>query len=444
MQDIDLIPVDAEDVVLGAIILDSTAMSRAMKFLRYEHFGQQTHQIVYEVIAKMWKEGTPIDIVTVAHEMRTSATLPTLGGWGPACSMMLGWSNRVASSKHIDKHCAIVREHYSRRVLKNTGIRLVNSTTQGIQDADEILAGMTKDIQRASSGDLNVDVNAGERAYAMMNNPERPKPIYLGMGPLDQTVFILGGNVVTVSAPSGVGKTAFVLSAVLNLMPTIKPWFVSLEMPADELIQRALCQMCFVDIDRALEGKLTDQEKGRMAEAANKYSDVLGLLDIDDSGEMSVESFQAKAEHKVTNEGVGLIAIDYMQLMSAKGYGNKSDELEAISKGVRAVSRKLNVPILEVVHVNKLGLVHGSSQFEKDAHVRMMLKRDVGNPVMIVEVEKNRNGKVGNMNIPCSMQYGLVGRDGPPHWVTSAPVRPDFSIHLPPGIADVPDLTAPF
>lgn len=419
MDDTSMIPTDAEDVVLGAVILDSTAMSRSMKFLRSEHFGQQPHRIVYAAAEKMWKHGTPIDIVTISHEMRYSEALNTLGGWGPTCAMMLGWSNRVASSKHIDKHCAIVREFYSRRVLKNTGIRLINSTSKGIQDPDEILAGMAKDIQAASGGDLSVDVNAGERAFAMMNNPEKPKPIYLGMGPLDQQVFILEGNIVTISAPSGVGKTAFMLSAVLNLMPQVKPWIVSLEMPANELVQRALCQMCFVDIDRALEGRLSEEEHQRMAEAATKYGDILGLMDIDDSGSMSIDAFAAKAEHKVTNEGVGIIAIDYVQLMEAKGHRNKADEYEAISKGIRAVARKMKVPILEIVHVNREGLVHGSTQFEKDAHVRMMLKRDVGAPVMFVDVEKNRNGRPGKMDIPCAMQYGLVGRNSPPHWVNS-------------------------
>jgi replicative DNA helicase len=438
-MDTNMIPVDAEDVVLGAVILDSTAMSRAMKFLRHEHFGQQTHRIVYEVLTKMWRDGTPIDIVTLSHEMRTSASLPTLGGWGPACAMMLGWSNRVASSKHIDKHCAIVREHYSRRVLNNTGMRLLNSTSQGIQDADEILSGITKDIQQASSGDLSVDVNAGERAYAMMNNPERPKPIYLGMGPLDQMVFILDGNIVTISAPAGVGKTAFVLSAVLNLMPQRKPWFVSLEMPADELIQRALCQMCFVDIDRALEGRLTEDEKARMAEAANKYSDILGLMDIDDSGSMSIGTFQAKAEHKVNNEGINLIVIDYVQLMSGSGERNKADEYEAISKGIRSTARKLKVPILEIIHVNREGLAHGSTQFEKDAHVMLMLKREQGHPIMGIEARKNRNGRTGTIDIPVAMQYGLVGRDGPPHWVNSA-AKP----FTPPNIQTDMDLDQPF
>jgi replicative DNA helicase len=236
---------------------------------------------------------------------------------------------------------------------------------------------------------------------------------------------MLPGNMVTVRAEAGVGKTAFVLSAVLNLIEQVRPWFVSLEMPATELVMRALCQLAMVDIDAAMLGHIDDAERARLGDAASRHADILSRLDIDDSGSMTTDEFLAKAEHRVKN-GVGLIVVDYAQLMSAdkKLYPNRVSELEAISASIRAVARKCNVPVLCVVHVNRLGEDHGTSQFEKDAHVRLHLAREVGAEIMTVEVLKNRNGRPGSVEVPTVMRHGTVGRLYPPAWSAMPVAKP--------------------
>jgi replicative DNA helicase len=193
-------------------------------------------------------------------------------------------------------------------------------------------------------------------------------------------------------------------------------------MPAAELITRAKCQFALVDIADALEGRLTDPEKERLAMAAGHefFRSVL----IHDEGSMTIDEFRARAEHKVRNEGVGLIIVDYAQLMEAdrKTYPNEVLQNEAISKGIRATAKSLKVPILLVVHLNRMGEAHGSTQYEKDAHVRIRLSREVGSPVMEVDVIKNRNGSTGKINTPCALKYGIIGRNA---------TMPEFSAKLP-------------
>ena len=402
----DLNPVEAENVVIGQVLFEPSCIARAARVLKAEHFFGPDHRTTFTTALDLWREGTPVDIITMTTELRKRGRLAEIGGpW-----QLSEWMRKVCQTSHLEHHAAIIREHFSLRTLRNMGTT-VAVTANVSADSEHLIHEVTEAVGRAALADIDTDVNAGERAYEMLNT-SKPKPYYLGMDSVDGIVFIRPGNVLTVSAPSGVGKTAFVLCAVLNLIDTLKPWFVSLEMPADELITRALCQFALVDIDAAMEGRLNNIEAARMAAAANTFAERLARLDIDDTGSMTIDGFQAKAEHKVRNEGVGLIVVDYAQLMEAdrKTYGNEALQNEAISKGIRATARRLNVPILLVVHLNRMGEAHGSTQYEKDAHVRLKLFREQGSPVMEVDIVKNRNGRTMKVNTPCDMRYGIIGR----------------------------------
>lgn len=416
----DLIPTDAEDMALAAVLIDHRIISQSARMLQPEHFGGDAHRITYAAALNLWRDGKAVDLTTVAYALQHTNQLDHVGG----AYWLAGLTRRLASPAHFVDHAAIVREYYGLRVLRRTGMKLMNGANPG-EDPAELIGAMSMDIEKASGADLDTDVNAGEMAYTLLNSTDKPKPIYLGMANLDELVFILDSNVVTLRAPAGVGKTAFVLSAVLNLMPQRKPWFVSLEMPATELVTRLLCQLAMVDIDLAMIDRLTDAERSKMAHAANEYGSIIKGLDIDDSGSMSIDTFCAKAEYKVRNEGCDLIVIDYAQLLdySMADHKNPAEGLKHVSKSIRATARKLNVPVICIVHVNREGSEEGSSQFEKDAHVRLSLARETGSDMMQVDVVKNRNGRTGPVNVPCVMRHGIVGRFGPPAW-SAQPAQP--------------------
>lgn len=399
----DLNPREAEDVVIGQVLFEPGCISRAATILKPDHFYGAAHRTTFSAAMDLWRDGTAVDLITMTHKLRKDRKLDLVGG----AYQLVQWTRHVAQTTHLEEHALIVREQFSLRILREAGQKM--SALDVTADTDAIIGAVTAELGKAVSSDIQNDVNAAERAYAL-SNEVRPKPWYFGMEGLDQTVFILPGNVITISAPAGVGKTAFCLCAAINLSPVLKPWFVSLEMPADELITRAKCQFAKVDISDALRDQMTPLEAERMAMVSGH--EFLQKLTIHDSGDMTIDDFRARAEHKVRNEGVGLIVLDYAQLMEAdrKRYPNEALQNEAISKGIRATARSLNVPILLIVHLNRQGEAHGSTQYEKDAHVRLKLSREVGSPVMDVDIVKNRNGATGSIRTPCDMRYGLVGK----------------------------------
>ncbi len=411
--DTDLIATDIEEIIVGQLLFDADVTAKAARKLKPEHFGVPIHVTIYSACLDLWRDGIGVDVITVGERLRRSGRLEEVGGY----YALVGFTARVSASTHFDDHVCILHDYASLRTLRQAGDTL---RSNGVgDDPMELISALNASVQRATMADGDDDVDAGELAYSLLNTNDKPKPIYLGMTGVDSLVFILPGNMVTIKAAAGVGKTAFVLSAVLNLLPVRKTWFVSLEMTAEELITRALCQIAEVDIDLALIDRLNDDDRAKMAKAANDHADMLSKrLRIDNSGEMNIDVFRAKAEHKVKSEGVGLIVIDYAQLMDAdaKRYPSQVQQLEAISKGIRACGRTLGVPILCIVHVNKEGVEHGTIQFEKDAHVRLSLEREKGAETMTVDVMKNRNGRVGLTTTACVMRHGIVGRSTPPDW----------------------------
>lgn len=412
----DLIPTSAERLIIGQVVYSKDMITKAAAKLKPDHFGDPMSRDAFTACLDLWRGGGSVDLLTASYAMsKGGKSLNDCAAFLSECMY------HVASTAHFDDHAAIVREHYGLRTLRIAGHAMATGAVAG-EDPVSLMSGLNIDFESASATESD-DVNGAEVAYELLNEAEKPKPIYLGMAGLDDMVFIMPDNFITLRAPAGVGKTAFLLSAVLNLLPSKKVWFVSLEMSAKDLMARALCQLAMVDIDAMMMDRLSQDERGRLAKAANDYGHILKNLLIDNAGTMNIDVFRAKAEHKVKNEKVELIIIDYAQLMDAdaKRYPNRTDQLESISKGIRATARTLEVPVLCVVHVNKEGVEHGTIQFEKDAHVRIALSREQGADMMKAEVLKNRNGRVGMSEIPCMMRHGIVGRTCAPHWATSAP-----------------------
>jgi replicative DNA helicase len=408
----NLIPLEIEQLVVGQVLYSPDTIGRAARILKAEHFGDPECAKVYTAALDLWRSDVAVDLVTVCVQLRKGGGMQT----GVQVSQLAGYTNRVAQTTHLEHHIRILLDHYKRRTLLSAS----HSIAEGLSDNDdtsEVVAKMMEDVDRAMVETSGDDMSGAEVAYDLMNMP-RPKPIYLGMGRLDDLVFLLPGNVVTMKGAAGSGKTAFMVSALLNLLPQVRTWIVSLEMNKEELMTRVLCQLAEVDISDALQDRLLHDDKARMAECANAHAEMLDRFRIDPGETMGLDEFKAKAEHMVKRNGCGLIVLDYAQLVDAdhKRYPQQVQQLEAISKGVRATARKLNVPILVVVHISKDGTEHGTIQFEKDAHVRLSIEREQGSDMMQVNVLKNRNGVVGAAQLNCAFRFGMVGRTSPPSW----------------------------
>lgn len=416
----DLIPSEVEKLVIGQVLYSPDVISRAVRMLKPEHFGDDECRTVYTACMELWHRDVAIDLVTVYTELRKRGEIEL----GEQTYRFGSYTWRVAGTKNFEDHAAIVLDHFRRRTLLGASQAIERGIGEQ-SDTSEVIARIMEDVERATVSTSQSAVSGADVAYQLMNSP-RPKPMYLGMGQLDDMVFLLPGNIVTVKGAAGSGKTAFMTSALLNVLPQVKTWIVSLEMNKEELMTRVLCQLAETDISEALRDRLLDDEKARMANCATTFNTMLDRFQIDPGESMGLDEFRAKADHMVRREGVGLIVLDYAQLVDAdhKRYPQQVQQLEAISKGVRATARRLEVPILVVVHISKDGTEHGSIQFEKDAHVRLSIEREQGSEQMTVSVLKNRNGTVGMAQLNCRFRHGMVGRVTPPDWAPSNVTTP--------------------
>ena len=239
----------------------------------------------------LWRKGTGIDLLTVTMALKQKGELDGVGG-AYALSCM---TNRVAQTCNLEYHCAILRQLASLRKLRTTGMELAGNSDI-TANPHELLSMLNTSVEGLAITDDGADLNAAEVAMALMDTDQRPQPIYMGIANLDNIVFILPGNLITIRGEAGSGKTALLLTAILNLLDRFKVWFVSLEMPATEVMTRALCQLSQVDLDKAITGNLSPEEKERMGMAATMNAGVLSNLLIDDSGTMNIDVFKARAE----------------------------------------------------------------------------------------------------------------------------------------------------
>lgn len=418
----ELVPVEVESLVIGQILYSGDVISRAARLLKSSHFGDKRCAEIYEACLELWRQDKAVDLVTVYTELKRRGQIEP----GQRAFDLAQYTNHVAQITNFEDHASIVLDHFRKRTLL-TASHTILASIEGREDTTSVISRMNADIEAASIADTESDVSGAEIAYEVMNSPS-PKPLYLGMKLVDDYVFVLPGNVVTVKGEPGAGKTAFVLSAILNLLPRVEVWMVSLEMSPKELMTRALCQLAEVDIADALQGdsRLHADDKARMAQAANIHAPMLGRLRIEPAESMNLDVFRSRAEHMVKNRGTGLIVLDYAQLVDAdpERYRTQVLQLEAVSKTVRAVGRKMEVPVIEVVHISKDGTEHGTKQFEKDAHVRLAIEVNEKGE-RFVSVLKNRNGRTAfQLPLTCVMKHGIMGRETPPDWAGSIAPKP--------------------
>lgn len=430
-------PVWAEDIVIGQVLYEPGCIGRAAAILKPDHFYGIDHRTVFVAALDLWREGTAVDLITMYHILHKRGELEKIGG----AYRLSKWTNAVAQTIHLEDHCDIIKEQYALRVLKSSAYHLQNVNAS--DNPNEIIARHNEDIAKASSVNLGDDKNGADVAYRIMNDTVRKKPLKLGIAGVDDTVSVGDDSVIVFTAPSGVGKTAAAMTAIVNMIHERKPWIVSLEMTADELMTRVLCGFAGVEINAAMDGKLTDGEKDRMTKANIDHYNITSRLDICDDDTMTIDQFRARADHKVKNEGCQIIMIDYGQLMGAdpSQYKNTTEKHEVVSRGIKATTKALKVPIILIVQLNKDGEIYGSGQYEKDAHVVIQFFPPDGSNRMPYHIRKNRNGRTGKASTPCDLAFGLVGRMCSAY---TGPARPHPDNRTTPKKEDSPDDIAPF
>ncbi len=385
---------EAERAVLGGILLDNAAMSTVESMLTAADFYHPAHGVIFEAIQAVAGRHEPIDIVTLASELRGRDRLNTVGG-----AQYLGeLTDTIPTIAHIEAHARIVSDHAGVRRMIEVAHEIVARGYGDHGTADQFLDTAASKVfevaQKRSKSTLipleQVILEAFERIENTLVSGARITGTETGFRDLDTlTSGMHGGQLIIIAARPAMGKTSFVLNVTSSAASSSgKPvLFFSLEMPRIELANRLLCADARIDQSRLRSNLLTQDDVTALTASANKLHSL--PIYIDDSGDLTLLELRAKARRIKSERDMSLIIIDYLQLMKAsrERMDSREREISEISRGLKGLAKELNVPIIALSQLNRgcetrpdkrpmLADLRESGAIEQDADVVMFIYRD--------------------------------------------------------------------
>ncbi len=431
--------IEAEESVLGAVLLSSDAANIALEKLHAEDFYRPAHQQIFEAVRKLFDTHEPIDAVTVSEILRRDGTLERIGGVESLTRIL----DAVPTASNIDYYAGIVDEHALRRRLMRVGGdigslagHLTEPITDVIDQAEQAVFQVAE--RRVGEGLTSIDPLLGpaiERAEELQRLGSDVTGIATGYKDLDRKLAGLHPtNLIVIAARPGMGKTALALNIAQNVAQRDIPVAIfSLEMSREEIVSRMLCAQGRIDSQRLRTGQLSEADFTKLSNAASAL--YKKPVYVDDSPGLTVTEIRAKSRRLKRRPGLGLVIVDYLQLMQGSGGENRQQEIALISRSLKNLARELEVPIIAVSQLNRsleqredkrprLGDLRESGAIEQDSDVVMFIYRDeYYSPDKIeskglaeVVISKHRQGAVGKITMTFLPEFTLfadMGRDVP-------------------------------
>ena len=419
---------DAEQSVLGSILIDSRCITDVIGVVQPEDFYLQQNRDIFEVIYSMFNLSQAIDPVTVLDKMREAGVYHD-----NSRDYIMQLMEITPTAANAVRYANIVREKAMLRSLSQAGVDITEMVQSQVGTPAEMLESAEKKIYSLRKGDRQDSLEhigtilhkVYDRLNELAQSDSAIPGLSTGLRDLDNKINGLNkGNLLLVAARPAMGKTSFALNIGLNVAKKYKKTvaFFSLEMSREELAMRLLSSESFVDSQKMATGKLTEEEWVKIGMA----SSVLSQTDIrvDDNGGITVAEMNAKCRRL---DNLGLVIIDYLQLMQGSGYGKGNDNrvqvVSDISRSLKIMAKELNVPVICLSQLNRaaegrsdkrpmLSDLRESGSIEQDADSVMMLYRDdYYNPnseeknVAECIVAKNRHGEIGTVKLQWLPQY---------------------------------------
>jgi replicative DNA helicase len=352
---------EAEISVLGGMLIDGDAVAKALEIVDDTMFYREANRRVFRAMARLFQRGQVIDPVTLSEDLSKTEELEGVGGMSYIAELL----DAVPTAANIEYHARIVRERALLRRLIEASSQIIRESYEiGERTVEEVLDEAEQRIfQVAQSHEREGFVWIKKILYPTFEKIEQLQAakggitgVPTGIHDLDEmTGGLQRGDLVIVAARPSMGKTAFVTgvglhAAISHQLPVA---MFSLEMSKQQVVQRMLCSEALVDLGRLLRGRLQDDDFGRLAQAAGHLN--TAPVWIDDSGSVNVLEMRAKARRlKADQPDLGLIIIDYIQLMSGGGDAeNRQQEVSAISRGLKALAKELEVPIIALSQLSR-------------------------------------------------------------------------------------------
>jgi replicative DNA helicase len=389
--------VELEKAILGAIMLEKSAIDIAAELLKPECFYLESNQLIYRAILSLNSKHQPVDLLTVGNQLNDNGELELVGG--PFYITQL--TNAVVSSANIEAHAKIVKEKYiARRCIQIAGEMIGAAYENGtdvfnmISDHEQAIAELTTGTMGKSATPMDVALVQGiQRLEEIKERGEVMTGIPSGFAGIDQVTYgWQNSDFIILAARPAVGKTAFALNlarnaAINNIRPT-PVLFISLEMSLLQLTNRIMSSESEVWLEKISRGNV---EKYDMQQIYGKGVEKLAKapIFIDDTAALNVIELRAKARRLCSKQGIGLIIIDYLQLMSGTGSeGNREQQISTISRNLKILAKELNIPIIALSQLSRavetrqgekkmpqLSDLRESGAIEQDADMVMFLYR---------------------------------------------------------------------
>ncbi|MFA8449583.1 MAG: replicative DNA helicase [Bacteroidales bacterium] len=361
--------IELEEAVLGALMIEKDAVTAVIDILKPEVFYKQAHQAIFFAIQSLFARSEPIDILTVTNELKQNGDLDMIGG--PYYITQL--TTRVSSSAHVEFHSRIILQNYLKREMIRIGAEIVRDAYEDTNDvfdlldkAEQSLFSITENNLRRSFSDMPSLVQEAIKEIESARGDEgHMRGIPSGFTDLDRlTSGWQKSDLVILAARPGMGKTAFTLSMARNIVVDFeKPVAMfSLEMAAVQLVTRLISSETQLSADKLKKGNLAEHE---WTQLNTKIAPLINAkLFIDDTPALSIFELRAKCRRLKAQHGIEMILIDYLQLMSGsseKG-GNREQEISSISRGLKALAKELNVPIIALSQLSRAVETRGGSK----------------------------------------------------------------------------------
>ena len=431
--------VEIEEAVLGAMLIEHEAATIALQLLKPDDFYKPANRHVFETLFDLYERDNPLDLITVENELRDNNLLDSVGGPGYLADL----TRSVSSAASVDFHAQIISEKAIKRNLILNCNEIIKAAYDTTTDAYDVLDGAEQKIfdiantkSRAQATKIG-DVLKDTLAYLedLRGKPAGVTGVPAGLDVDNYTSGWQRGDLIIIAARPSMGKTAFTLTCARNAalhpdenMQTNVALF-SLEMSSQQLVQRFLTMEARIDAQAARTGRLKDEDFKRLIDAASRL--FTANIFIDDTPSLSVMELRTKCRRLKSEHDIGLIIVDYLQLMTAtsKDIGNREQEIATISRGLKALAKELDVPVIALAQLSRaveqrggdkrpqLSDLRESGSIEQDADVVCFLYRpeyygitttaegESTNGLAELIIGKQRNGPVGSTRMYFVKEY---------------------------------------
>jgi replicative DNA helicase len=414
--------IEAEQSVLGSLLIDRDAIIRVASYVRAEDFYIAANGTIYQAILDLYNRREPTDFLTLSDELERKSTLEEVGGLGYLSSLL----NIVPTAVHVEYYGRIVERTATLRRLIDAGTSIVGIGYQEGLEAEDALDSAEQALftvsQRRQTKDFQSISDVLDRFFDQLDYLQQNRGEVVGIpsgySDLDKlTGGLQRSDLIILAARPSMGKSALALGMAYGaaVQHGKKVGFFALEMSAEQLVQRLLSTETGVDSHRLRLGQIDDNEWDRISRAFGRLAEA--QIFIDDSANASVMDVRSKARRLQAEQGLDLMIVDYLQLMSGRRTENRVAEISEISRGLKGLARELNVPVVALSQLSRavetradhrpmLSDLRESGSIEQDADIVMFIYRDdkydensEKKGIAELIVAKHRNGPVGTVNL---------------------------------------------